>query len=238
MDEECQDELKKRAAHAAMDWIQENYSTRKKMYIGVGSGSTVSFAFPRLAENTHTVAVPTSDRTEDELRNLGMTIGSLDAVEALHFDIDGADEVDPNLNLIKGGWGYHTREKRVAKKSQKFIVVIDKTKMVDYLGQKRPVPLEVEEPMIGSVTEELKSFGLPRIRKHEGKIFYTGEGNPIMDLKLTRQFPSSELVQLERDINGIRGVIENGIFASRPADLVFIGYPDRVEIREGVGVEQ
>ena len=136
------EELKSLAVEGAMDWIESHFDLSSELTIGAGSGSTVTYSFSRLADYPNLTAVPTSSDTENKLLEYGVEVNQLDDVDELVFDLDGADEVDPGLNLIKGGGGCHYREKMVAKKSELLIIVVDQSKMVDYLGQTFPLPVE------------------------------------------------------------------------------------------------
>jgi ribose 5-phosphate isomerase A len=225
-----QDEMKKAAVKAALDYIKEKYfSSDGDMVVGFGTGTTVSFAFSELAKRRNIIAVPTSGITERAIRPMGVPVKYLSEVDGeVEFDIDGADEVDPRFNLIKGGGGCHTIEKEVAKRSKELIIVVDESKLVDYLGQKSLLPVEVERGKVESVIEELRkrNIGTGQVRLVEGQCYITDRKNIMMDVKLRLRKFGDELVELEREINSIDGVLENGIFAERRADIVFVGKAD------------
>ncbi len=208
---------KKTAAEMAVDFIEDG------MVIGLGTGSTAEYAIKRLAEkNLDIIAVPTSRRTERLAGELGIPLASMNEYREIDVDIDGADEIDPDFNLIKGGGGAHTWEKRIAEKSNTFIVIVDHTKLVKKLGN-FPVAIEVEPSERDSVEEELKHLGgIPELRKN----FRTDNGNVIVDTK----FDIKEPHELEERLNSIPGVIENGIFSKRKPEIVIVGYDKEVKI--------
>ena len=147
---------KKNAVEAAIRWVRDNCDISKNIKIGIGSGTTVAYGFKEVARFKNLDVVPTSNETKRALQKRGVKLVDLDSDGYIKVDIDGADEVDPNLNLIKGGGGCHLREKRVASQSEKFIVVVDESKLVEYLGQDHPVPLEVKQGKIDQLMERLK----------------------------------------------------------------------------------
>ncbi len=229
MEEMSLDNLKSKAVKEALHYIHRKYlPTPRPIYIGAGSGSTAKKAFPALSKYKGLIAIPTSKETESQLLALGIKVKKEDEVKKIEFDIDGADEVDPSLTLIKGGWGHHTQEKKVAKKSRELIIVVDETKLVDYLGQRSPIPVEVEDKKTKAVMEELKDLGPVEIRKADSKEFKTDQGTKILDLTLLSVYQGAKAAELERKINRIDGVIDNGIFATRKADIVFVGTPKGV----------
>lgn len=215
--------LKKLAVEGAMDWIENHYDMNRELRVGVGSGSTVTYSFPRFEEYENITAVPTSSQTRKALRELGIELDQLKDPDDLLFDFDGADEVDPELNLIKGGGGYHYREKLVAKRSQSLFIVVDQTKLVDYLGQSFPLPVEVKLESMEKTRNLLSEYGEPSFRRSDGGLFRTDNDNVIIDVQLTDRIDRERLGELEREINKIDGVIENGFFVNRNADIVFVG---------------
>lgn len=224
-------ELKKIAVEGAMEWIETNYELGRGLSIGVGSGSTIAHSFDLIAEKSGLTAVPTSKETSEELAQRGVNVKELeDCSDQLAFDIDGADEVDPGLNLIKGGGGCHYREKKVAKRSDKLLIVVDETKLVDYLGQSFPLPVEVKPELEKEVSAELRRYGIPELRKQEGEPFKTDNSNLIIDVKLEEKLEEAELEEWESEINGIEGVVENGFFVRRNADVVFVGTENGVKV--------
>lgn len=233
-----QNEMKKMAVDAALKYIKEKYlSSNDDIIVGFGTGTTASLAFPELAKYKNIIAVPTSYITEKEIRRLDIPMKYLSEInETIAFDIDGADEVDPRLNLIKGGGGCHTMEKMVAKKSKELIVVVDESKLVKYLGQKSLLPIEVERGKVGSVIEELRNrnIGFGRVRIIDGEYYMTDRKNIMIDVWLRLRMFGDELKELEREINSIDGVVENGIFAERKANIVFVGTQNGIKVlKEG-----
>ncbi len=223
-------ELKRLAAEGAMDWIESHYDLTRELRVGVGSGSTVTYSFPRLAKHENITAVPTSNKTHKRLSELGVNIDPLKDSDDLVFDLDGADEVDPELNLIKGGGGCHYREKIVANHSKSLYIVVDQTKLVDYLGQSFPVPVEVSPETVEKTRDLLTEYGEPSLRRTDEGLFRTDSDNLIVDINLADKFDREELSNLEREINEIAGVVENGFFVNRKADMVFVGTEDGLKI--------
>ncbi len=212
-----QDELKQQAAEAALKFVEDD------MIVGVGTGSTVNFFIDALATIKHRIegAVASSVVTEERLKAHHIPVLNLNSVGELPLYVDGADEATKNRHLIKGGGGALTREKIVAAASRKFVCVIDNSKEVDMLG-KFPLPVEVI-PMAQSYVarEMVKLGGQPVLR--EG--FTTDNGNIILDIhNLTIHKP----LELEQSINNITGMVTNGLFAIRGADILLIADPGGV----------
>jgi ribose 5-phosphate isomerase A len=206
-----QDELKERVAHAALKYVQDPI-------IGVGSGSTVFKFIEALASLKHQIdgAVAASDASAERLRKIGVRVLDLNSVNELPVYIDGADEVTEHLHMIKGGGGALTREKITAAVARRFVCICDGSKLVPVLG-KFPVPIEVI-PMARSYVarEVVKKGGHPRLR--EG--FTTDNGNVVLDCHgMTLVDPP----KVEAELNQIAGVVTNGIFARRPADILLLG---------------
>jgi ribose 5-phosphate isomerase A len=210
-------ELKEKVAKAALDYL-DDYKI-----IGVGTGSTVNYFIKELAHIKHRIdaCVASSLRTEKLLRELGILVIDLNVADYLPIYIDGADEVNQHHEMIKGGGGALTREKIIATVAQRFICIVDETKVVKTLGD-FPIAIEVIPMARSFVARELvKLGGNPAYR--EG--FTTDNGNIIIDLfDLNIDDPK----QLEDSINLIPGVVENGLFARRRADHVLIGSPSGV----------
>ena len=205
------DELKKQVAEAALKYTQEGI-------IGVGSGSTVNFFIDSLKTIKHKIdgAVAASESSAARLKGHGIRVHDLNSVNELAVYVDGADEVTEHLHMIKGGGGALTREKIVAAVARKFVCICDASKLVPVLG-KFPLPVEVI-PMARSYVgrELLKLGGLPALR--EG--FTTDNGNLVLDVRgMTLVDPP----RIEAEINQIAGVVTNGIFARRPADVLLLG---------------
>ncbi len=205
------------------------------MILGLGSGSTVmSFIEALVARIKKTglkiYGIPTSYDTMIAARTQGIQLLSLHDVDSVDLAIDGADEVDPKNNLIKGAGGAFTWEKIVASNAKKFLVLIDYQKIVSYLGMIASVPVEVLPIAYRQVTANLTSMGsIPTLRTGSGKLgpVITDFGNLIVDAKFDQ---IQDPIQLEHTINHIPGVLENGIFATKKAKIL-VGYPNKVEER-------
>ena len=206
-----QDTQKKAAAEAALKYVEDD------MMVGVGSGSTVKFFIEALASMKSRIkgAVASSEATGKRLRELGVPVVDLNATDGCDVYVDGADEVTEHLAMIKGGGGALTREKIVAQASRKFVCICDASKLVAVLG-KFPLPVEVIPMARSFVGRELaKAGGQPQLRAG----FTTDNGNVILDVRgLTIMKP----VELEERLNNIPGVVTNGLFARRPADVLLL----------------
>jgi ribose 5-phosphate isomerase A len=208
-----QDEMKKQAALEALAYVDGGI-------IGVGTGSTVNHFIDGLAAIKDRIdgAVSSSAASTERLRDHGIPVLELNDVGTLDLYVDGADESNHRLELIKGGGGALTREKIVATASRRFICIADESKLVDVLGR-FPLPVEVVPMARGYVTTEMVRLGgLPALR--EG--FVTDNGNVILDIHGLR---ISAPAELEQRINNIPGVVTVGLFALRPADLLILGTP-------------
>jgi len=186
--------------------------------IGVGTGSTVNFFINELAKIRHLFkgAVSSSDASTKLLESHDIEVYELNDVNEILIYVDGADEVDTSHNLIKGGGGAHTREKIVASASNEFVCIVDESKLVNLLGN-FPLPVEVIIKSRSYVAREIvKIGGSPELRKN----FVTDQGNQILDVKdLTIENP----LDLERRINLIPGVLDNGLFANCKPQKVIVG---------------
>ncbi|MDI3259874.1 MAG: ribose-5-phosphate isomerase RpiA [Sinobacteraceae bacterium] len=207
-----QDQAKRAAAEAALKFLPEGEP------IGVGTGSTVNFFIEALAtvKNRIPGAVSSSEASSARLKAIGIPVLDLNSAGTLAVYVDGADEINKHLQMIKGGGGALTREKIVAAASRRFVCIADESKLVQVLG-KFPLPVEVIPMARSYVARELvKLGGVPRLR--EG--FLTDNGNPILDVAgLSILDPP----KLEAEIGLIAGVVTVGLFARRPADLLLLG---------------
>ncbi len=207
--------------------------------VGLGTGSTTAFAIEyigdRLAkgEIKNIVGVPTSFQAEVLAKQFGIPLTTLDAIDHIDIAIDGADEVDPQKNLIKGGGAAHTREKVVDSLANEFVVVVDGGKLVDKLGSTFLLPVEVIPMAVTPVMNSLKKLGgKPELRmgvKKAGPVV-TDQGNLVIDVKFDQIDNPAEL---EKTINNLPGVLENGLFVG-VADVVLVGElkDGKPEIRE------
>lgn len=209
-----QDDMKQQAALAALAHVEGGV-------IGVGTGSTVDHFIDALATVRGRIegAVSTSEASSTRLRGHGIPVFELNDVGTLALYVDGADESNRRLELIKGGGGALTREKIVAAASRRFVCIADESKLVDVLGR-FPLPVEVIPMARTYVASQLAGLGGdPRLREE----FVTDNGNVIVDV---RGLEISGPAALEQRINNIAGVVCVGLFALRPADLLILGTPD------------
>jgi len=213
-----QEELKKAVAEAALEYVEVG------TVIGVGTGSTANYFVDALATIKHKIdgTVASSSATSERLKSHGIPVLELNDVDELSVYVDGADEANHYLQLIKGGGGALTREKIVAATSRKFVCIADKSKLVDKLGE-FPLPVEVI-PMARSYVarEMVKLGGAPILRQG----FTTDNGNVILDV---RNLEILDAVELETMLNNIAGVVTNGIFARRPADVLLLGTEEGIK---------
>lgn len=212
-----QNELKQAVARAAIDHVRSGI-------IGVGTGSTANYFIDALAEVKGRIdgAVASSEATATRLKHHGISVLDLNSVGELEIYVDGADEITEHFAMIKGGGGALTREKIVAACSKKFICIADESKLVGVLGQ-FPLPVETVPMARSYVARELvKIGGQPRFR--EG--FITDNGNVILDVY---GLSIVDPVSLETTINQLVGVVTNGLFARRGADVLLLGTADGVK---------
>jgi ribose 5-phosphate isomerase A len=212
----AQDELKRNVAQVAVDYVLPRL--KDNIIIGIGTGSTANFFIDLLAQHKHKIAgtVSSSEASSQRLRDHGITVYDLNAVSTIEIYIDGADETNDRLELIKGGGGALTREKIVAACAKEFVCIVDESKLVKRLGT-FPLPVEVIPMARSHVARQLARLGgTPVLREN----FLTDNGNIILDVRnLNMPIPC----QMEEKINNITGVVCNGLFALRPADLLIIG---------------
>jgi len=207
-----QDELKRAVAREAIKHVVED------AIVGVGTGSTADFFIDELAKIKNRVsgAVASSDRSVERLKGHGIRLLDLNSVNELPVYIDGADEITEHLAMIKGGGGALTREKIVAAAAKKFVCIADESKLVPVLG-KFPLPVEVIPMARAYVARQMvKLGGQPRLREN----FTTDNGNVVLDV---RGLSILNPVELETAINNIAGVVTNGLFARRGADVLLLG---------------
>lgn len=217
-----QDELKQAVGQAAVDHIKSRL--KNDTIVGVGTGSTTNCFIDALAAIKHTFdgTVASSVASADRLKAHGIPVYELNTVDQVAVYVDGADESNDQLQLIKGGGGALTREKIIAAVADEFVCIVDDSKQVDILGQ-FPLPVEVIPMARSHVARELvKLGGVPEYR--EG--FVTDNGNIILDVY---NLDISQPIALEGRINDIVGVVSNGLFAQRPADLLLVGSENGIE---------
>lgn len=207
-----QDRKKKAAAEAALAYVKQGD------IVGVGTGSTANFFIDALAGIKHRIdgTVASSEATTTRLESHGIQVLDLNAVDGVAVYVDGADESTRHRHLIKGGGGALTREKIVAAVAKKFVCIVDDSKLVDRLGT-FPLPVEVIPLARSYVARMIRSLGgNPEWRKD----FVTDNGNVILDVK---NLDIIDPPELESELNQISGVVTNGLFARRPADVLLIG---------------
>lgn len=214
-----QDEMKKNAAWAALEFIPRH------TVVGVGTGSTVNHFIDALASIKHDIkgAVSSSVQSTEKLQALGIPVLDLNSIDSFSVYVDGADEINAQKHMIKGGGAALTREKIVAAVADSFICIVDVTKQVDTLG-KFPLPVEVIPMASSYVARELtKLGGRPVLRSG----VTTDNGNVILDV---HDLAISQPEQLEQQINNIVGVVTNGIFAKRAANMVLVGTAEGTKV--------
>ncbi|KYK96645.1 ribose-5-phosphate isomerase RpiA [Aggregatibacter actinomycetemcomitans] len=205
--------MKKIAAQAALQFV------KPEMIVGVGSGSTVNCFIEALGalKNQIKGVVAASKKSEELLHRQGIEVFSANDVSELDIYVDGADEINPQKMMIKGGGAALTREKIVAALAKNFICIVDSSKQVDVLGSTFPLPIEVIPMARSQVARKLVALGgAPEYR--EGVV--TDNGNIILDV---HNFEIMNPVAMEKELNNIAGVVTNGIFALRAADTVIVG---------------
>lgn len=217
-----QNQLKAAVAKAALDYIRPHLD--RDSIIGVGTGSTANYFIDALAtmKTAFDGAVASSEATADRLKSHGIPVYDLNTTTYLDFYIDGADEANSQLELIKGGGGALTREKIVAAVAKTFICIVDESKQVNVLGQ-FPLPVEVIPMARSYVARELVKLGGDPVYRED---FVTDNGNIILDV---HNLEITVARRLEEQINQITGVVTNGLFALRPADVLLVGTPGGVQ---------
>lgn len=213
-----QDEMKKAAAWAALKYVEHD------SIVGVGTGSTVNHFIDALATMKADIegAVSSSEASTEKMKALGIPVYDLNSVNELSIYVDGADEINPSMHMIKGGGAALTREKIVAAVADKFICIADSSKQVDILGE-FPLPVEVIPMARSYVARELVKLGGDPVYR-EGVV--TDNGNIILDVYNIKIMQPKVL---EEQINGIVGVVTNGLFAHRSADVLLVGKENGVD---------
>jgi ribose 5-phosphate isomerase A len=217
-----QDEMKLAVAKAAIEYITPKLD--KESIVGVGTGSTANLFIQELGAIKHLFdgTVASSEESARRLKDLGIPVYELNDINEMVVYVDGADEFDPQLNLIKGGGAALTREKIVAAVATEFVCIVDDTKQVDVLGD-FPLPVEVIPMARSYVARELTKLNAQPIYR-QGVV--TDNSNVILDV---RDLDISDAKGLEQKINSIVGVVTNGLFAQRNADVLLMGTSEGVE---------
>lgn len=213
-----QDEMKRAAAQEAVKYLS------KGDIVGVGTGSTANYFIEELSAWGGAIgAIASSEATARRLESCGIPVLNLNEVEEFGVYVDGADEINHKLEMVKGGGGALTREKIVAAVAQTFICIVDETKVVDVLGR-FPLPVEVVPMAASYVLRVIRGLGgNPQIRKD----FVTDNGNIILDV---HGMSIENAAEMEQTLNNIVGVVTNGLFAHRPANLMVVGGQNGVHI--------
>lgn len=212
-----QDDLKRAVGYRAAELIEDS------MVVGLGSGSTVYYLLEKMKElmdgGMRIQGIPSSERTAGWARHFGIPLTTFEQVETVDLTIDGADEVDPNFQLIKGGGGSLVREKIVASHSEKVYIIVDETKLVSQLGAFH-LPIEVVPFGWQATARTLENLGLKWVlREREGEVFVSNNGNYILDCNTgVIPYPS----ELQEQLKKITGVVETGLFIDL-VDGVFVG---------------
>jgi ribose 5-phosphate isomerase A len=211
-----QNQLKQAVAQAAVDYTLERIEDDS--IVGIGTGSTANCFIDLIAQHRHRFqgTVASSEASAERLRSHGIPVFELNAVAEVHIYIDGADEANPQLELIKGGGAALTREKIVTAVANEFVCIADESKWVDYLGT-FPLPVEVIPMARSHVARELVKLGGDPVWREN---VVTDNGNLILDVH--HLYPMGSACELEEKINQITGVVTNGLFAIKPADILFL----------------
>jgi ribose 5-phosphate isomerase A len=218
------DEMKRAAARAAVAHVKDG------MIVGLGTGSTARHAVDAVGElvagGMKLVGIPTSLATEKQARGLNIPLRDLGEVSRIDLTIDGADEVDPTLQLVKGAGGALFREKLVALASDRFLVVVDDSKLVQSLGERMPLPVEILQFGWQRTADKVTAImGGGSVRMKDGAPFVSDNGGYILDCPLPKNLSA---VQLERELKLIPGVVESGLFLHM-ASAVFVAGKDGVK---------
>lgn len=213
-----QNNMKQQAAQAALDYIKPKLLP--EAIIGVGTGSTTNYFIDALAahKGLFNATVSSSQASTERLKQHGMQVFDLNSVDRVDVYVDGADESNHQLQLIKGGGAALTREKIVAAVAKEFVCIADESKLVDILGD-FPLPIEVIPMARGHVAREIAKLGGDPVLRED---IVTDNGNLIIDVY---NFKVMAPIEMEQKLNNIAGVVSNGLFASRGADLLILGTP-------------
>ena len=217
-----QDEKKQAVAKAALKHLP------KGGILGVGTGSTVNFLIELLPELQLEAAVASSEATAQRLKKLGIEVVDMNSVGGLDAYVDGADEIDRHMHMIKGGGAALTREKIVASIAKKFVCIVDDSKWVGQLGHDFPLPVEVIPMARSAVARKIVALGGDPVYR-DGVV--TDNGNVILDV---HNFNILNALELEKTLNNIPGVVCNGIFALNKADIAIVATDNGIEERTAV----
>lgn len=220
--EQQKNEQKQKAAEAALDYVKANLP--QQAVIGVGTGSTVNFFIDALASIKHDIeaAVSSSEASTERLKQHGIRVVDLNSVSELPIYVDGADEIDEHMRMVKGGGAALTREKIVAAVADTFVCIVDSSKQVGRLGR-FPIPVEVIPMARSYIAREIVKLGGDPVWR-EGVT--TDNGNWILDV---HNFDIVDPIHLEQQLNNIVGVVTNGLFAQRGADVTIVASEAGIE---------
>jgi len=212
----AQDDEKRQVGIAAADYV------RPGMALGLGSGSTVYFFLEELGRRVkgglRVVGIPTSERTAALARDFGIPLATFDERQELDLAVDGADEVDPRLNLVKGHGGALLREKIIAMAARRLVIVVDSTKLSPALGSSMTLPVEVVPFATALARKRLEALGAtPVLRQDGGKPYVTDNGNWLLDCGFA---PMADPARLEAEINRVPGVMDNGLFIDLASEVI------------------
>jgi ribose 5-phosphate isomerase A len=212
------DEFKRQAAIAAVDEVRDG------MIVGLGTGSTATYFIRELgSKHLNIVAIPTSEASGKLAREVGIRLTHFGETPAIDVTVDGADEVSPQLDLIKGLGGALVREKVVARASGRVVIIVDESKLVPQLGSRCVIPVEVVPFAVDVVIRRLMEWGgVPQIRQKDGKPFVSDNGNLVLDWQ---HGPIDNPTALEKQIKEITGVVDSGLFCGI-ANLVIVAGAD------------
>ncbi len=219
---------KKNAGYRAAEYVED------EMVLGLGTGSTAKFAIEKIGQRVKkerlcVKGIPTSIETKKRAEEAGIELTDLDEAHKIDLTIDGADEVDPNKDLIKGGGGALLREKVIASNSKKYIVIVDQSKIVDTLGESFDLPVEILPHWVKATMGQVEALGCEsKLRLVNNKPYKTDNGNHIIDCDFGEIMEPKEL---SKQLNMIPGVMENGLFLDM-SDIVIIGKEKGFEERD------
>ncbi len=221
------DALKRQAALASIEYVHHGD------VVGLGTGSTARHVVlalgERVKEGLGIIGVPTSHETAELARHHGIPLLDTEDPWSIDVAIDGADQVDPHLNLIKGGGGALLKEKIVAQAARELVIIVDHTKLVPVLGSTFPLPVEVVPFGWASTVRQIERLGLKAvIRERNGQYYKTEAGHYILDLHIER---IDDPAKLEVELNLIPGVVETGLFVGRTSVLI-VGTPNGIEVQK------
>ncbi len=226
-------DMKKLAGDKAAEYVKDG------MILGLGTGSTAYHAVNAIGrmvkDGLKIKAIPTSNATEKQARELGIPLLTIDEVDYVDLDIDGVDEIDPGFNAIKGGGGALYREKVVATLAKEIIWIMDETKLVEHIGA-FPLPVEIAKYGSRQAMDKMKAYGWnPVLRVKDGKTFVTDNGNYIADLHMGAGF---DIQDVKKKLDGIVGVLEHGLFLNMSKRIIAATSSGELKIIENGSLDE